>query len=86
MPGEDPAAAYQVLGSRRGTALPGVFVVGWARRASDGVVGRARLDAETGIKHVVAYLAARREAAARGGRAGGRGAAPHARRAAAPPS
>jgi len=30
-------------------------VVGWARRASDGVVGRARLDAETGIKHVAGY-------------------------------
>ena len=26
-------------------------MVGWARRASDGVVGRARLDAETGVKH-----------------------------------
>ena len=34
-----------------------IFVVGWARRASDGVVGRARLDAETGIKHVAGYLA-----------------------------
>jgi ferredoxin--NADP+ reductase len=34
-------------------------VVGWARRASDGVVGRARLDAETGIKHVAGHLAGR---------------------------
>ncbi len=32
-------------------------MVGWSRRASDGVVGRARLDAETGIKRVVEYLA-----------------------------
>jgi ferredoxin--NADP+ reductase len=39
--------------------MDGVFVVGWARRASDGVVGRARLDAETGIKHVQAFLARR---------------------------
>jgi hypothetical protein len=31
--------------------------VGWARRASDGVVGRARLDAETGIKRVLTGLA-----------------------------
>src|SRR5262249_28547777 len=31
----------------------------WARRASDGVVGRARLDAETGIKYVAAWLAER---------------------------
>ena len=59
VPGEDPAAAYQVLDPAAGTAQPGVFVVGWARRASDGVVGRARLDAETGIKHVAGYLAAR---------------------------
>ena len=34
-------------------------MVGWARRASDGGVGRARLDAETGIKHVVARLASK---------------------------
>ncbi|MGH7366194.1 MAG: FAD-dependent oxidoreductase [Candidatus Rokuibacteriota bacterium] len=58
-PGEDPCAAYQVLDPAAGAAQPGVFVVGWARRASDGVVGRARLDAETGIKHVAAYLAER---------------------------
>jgi ferredoxin/flavodoxin---NADP+ reductase len=58
-PGDDPAAAYQVLDPAAGRAQPGAFVVGWARRASDGVVGRARLDAETGIKHVVAYLADR---------------------------
>ena len=59
VPGEDPAAAYQVLDPAAGKAQPGVFVVGWARRASDGVVGRARLDAETGIKHVAGYLASR---------------------------
>jgi ferredoxin/flavodoxin---NADP+ reductase len=59
VPGEDPAAAYQVLDPAAGAAQPGVFVVGWARRASDGVVGRARLDAETGIKHVAEYLRGR---------------------------
>jgi ferredoxin--NADP+ reductase len=59
VPGEDPAAAYQVLDPAAGKAQPGVYVVGWARRASDGVVGRARLDAETGIKHVLPYLAER---------------------------
>ena len=59
VPGDDPAAAYQVLDPAAGRAQPGIFVVGWARRASDGVVGRARLDAETGIKHVATYLAAR---------------------------
>jgi len=55
----DPAAAYQVWDPVERRALPGVFVVGWARRASEGVVGRARLDAETGIKHMVAFLAGR---------------------------
>jgi ferredoxin--NADP+ reductase len=55
----DPAAAYQVLAPAAGTAQPGVYVVGWARRASDGVVGRARLDAETGIKHLLPYLVGR---------------------------
>ena len=64
VPGDDPAAAYQVLDPATGGAQPGVFVVGWARRASDGVVGRARLDAETGIKHVAAYLAGRPKRAA----------------------
>jgi ferredoxin--NADP+ reductase len=59
VPGEEPAAAYQVLDPAAGAAQAGVFVVGWARRASDGVVGRARLDAETGIKHVAGYLANR---------------------------
>jgi ferredoxin--NADP+ reductase len=55
--GDDPAGAYQVWDPEAGRPLSGAFVVGWARRASDGVVGRARLDAETGIKHVVAWLA-----------------------------
>jgi ferredoxin--NADP+ reductase len=59
VPGHEAAAAYQVLDPDTGTAEPGVFVVGWARRASDGVVGRARLDAETGIKHVASYLEGR---------------------------
>jgi ferredoxin/flavodoxin---NADP+ reductase len=54
-----PAAAYQVWDPEQGQPLAGIFVVGWARRASDGVVGRAKLDAETGIKHVLAWLQAR---------------------------
>ena len=56
---QDPAAAYQVWDPEQGRPLAGIFVVGWARRASDGVVGRAKLDAETGIKHVLAWLQAR---------------------------
>jgi len=58
---QDPAAAYQVWDPEKGQPLAGTFVVGWARRASDGVVGRARLDAETGIRHVLAWLQARQK-------------------------
>src|SRR5499426_543683 len=56
---QDAGAAYQVWDPQTQQPITGVYVVGWARRASDGVVGRARLDAETGIKHVLADLAAR---------------------------
>ncbi len=56
---EDPGAAYEVWDPEGQRLLPGVFVVGWSRRASDGVVGRARLDAETGIRRVVEYLASK---------------------------
>src|SRR5262249_33320565 len=56
---QDPGAAYQVWDPVQGQPLADVFVVGWARRASDGVVGRARLDAETGIKHILKSLEAR---------------------------
>jgi ferredoxin/flavodoxin---NADP+ reductase len=54
---QDPGAAYEVWDPESQRPLPGVFVVGWSRRASDGVVGRARLDAETGIKRVLEWLA-----------------------------
>jgi len=59
VPGDDPAGAYEVLDETAGKARAGAYVVGWARKASDGVVGRARLDAETGIRHVAAFLAGR---------------------------
>jgi ferredoxin--NADP+ reductase len=53
----DPAGPYQVWNPERNEPLDRVYVVGWARRASEGVVGRARLDAETGVKHILAKLA-----------------------------
>jgi ferredoxin/flavodoxin---NADP+ reductase len=56
-PGEDPS--YQVWDPAAARPLESVYVVGWARRASDGVVGRARLDAETGVKQILAEVAAR---------------------------
>ncbi|HMB35230.1 MAG TPA: FAD-dependent oxidoreductase [Methylomirabilota bacterium] len=54
---QDAGAAYQVWDPETQQPITGIYVVGWARRASDGVVGRARLDAETGIKRVLAGLA-----------------------------
>jgi ferredoxin--NADP+ reductase len=56
-PGEEPS--YQVWDPAANAPIDGVYVVGWARRASDGVVGRARLDAETGVKKILADVAAR---------------------------
>jgi ferredoxin--NADP+ reductase len=47
---------YQVVDPQTGAEMRGMFVVGWARRASDGLVGIARHDAEVGATHVLNYL------------------------------
>jgi ferredoxin--NADP+ reductase len=53
----DPGrAAYEVFDAQAGKALEGHYVVGWARRASDGLVGKARFDAEQGCDHILKYL------------------------------
>ncbi len=49
-------AAYQVFDPQSGKAIEGHFVVGWARKASDGLVGKARFDAEQGCNHILKYL------------------------------
>src|SRR5262249_6322620 len=54
---QDAGAAYQVWDPQTLQPITGIYVVGWARRASDGVVGRARLDAETRIKRARRGLA-----------------------------
>jgi len=36
--------------------MEGIYVVGWARKASEGLVGIARHDAEVGAVHVLKYL------------------------------
>ena len=38
-----------------------MYAVGWARKASDGLVGIARHDAEVGAAHVLKYLETARE-------------------------
>ena len=49
-------AAYEVYDTPRRCAMEGVYVVGWARKASEGLVGIARHDAEVGAVHVLKYL------------------------------
>lgn len=49
-------AAYEVFDPQSGRVVEGTYVVGWARKASEGLVGKARFDAEQGINHVLKYL------------------------------
>ncbi len=66
---EDPEATpYQVYDESTGAVERGVFVAGWSRNASEGVVGRAKQDGERCAAVVARYLAkqpARGEEAAR---------------------
>jgi ferredoxin--NADP+ reductase len=52
-PGDE---AYQVFDPESGKVCPGLFVIGWSRQASDGVVGRAKQDGERGMAVVNRYL------------------------------
>ncbi|MGA3213219.1 MAG: hypothetical protein ABSD20_18095, partial [Terriglobales bacterium] len=47
---------FEVCDPATGNLLDGFFVVGWARRASDGLVGIARHDGEVGAAKVIEYL------------------------------
>jgi ferredoxin--NADP+ reductase len=49
-------AAYEVFDPAAGKIIPGTYVLGWARKASEGLVGVARFDAEKGATHVLKYL------------------------------
>lgn len=49
-------AAYEVFDPESSSVLRGSYVIGWARKASEGLVGKARYDAEQGIEHVLHYL------------------------------
>lgn len=50
------APRYMVWDPEAKEPLWGTFVVGWARKASDGLVGKARADAEVGVEEILAYL------------------------------
>jgi ferredoxin--NADP+ reductase len=54
--GDPDRAAYQVFDPEPGQVREGSYLVGWARKASEGLVGTARFDAERGAEQVLAYL------------------------------
>jgi ferredoxin/flavodoxin---NADP+ reductase len=57
LPGDPNPAAYQPYDPEKKSALEGIFVAGWSRNASVGLVGVAKQDAERGMKVVNEYLA-----------------------------
>lgn len=57
LPGDPNPAAYQPYDPETKKALDGIFVAGWSRNASVGLVGVAKQDAERGMKVVNQYLA-----------------------------
>lgn len=53
----DPNAnLYEVADPETKHPIKGYFVVGWSRKASDGLVGLAKKDGETGTNYVLEYL------------------------------
>ena len=52
----EPGASYEVFDPGVSKVVPGTFVVGWARKPSEGLVGIARHDGEVGAARVLQYL------------------------------
>jgi ferredoxin/flavodoxin---NADP+ reductase len=59
LPGDPNPAHYQPYDPETKRVLDGIFVAGWSRNASVGLVGVAKQDAERGMKVVNAYLASK---------------------------
>jgi ferredoxin/flavodoxin---NADP+ reductase len=57
LPGDTNLGAYQPYDPETKKVLDGIFVAGWSRNASVGLVGVAKQDAERGMKVVNEYLA-----------------------------
>jgi ferredoxin--NADP+ reductase len=55
--GGDPSKPVYEVCEASGQLIDGVYVVGWARKASEGLVGIARHDAEVGAEQVLGFLA-----------------------------
>jgi ferredoxin--NADP+ reductase len=49
--------SYEVFDHEKKQPIPGIFVAGWSREASSGLVGVARKDGERGAKAILQYLA-----------------------------
>ena len=56
LPGDPNPAAYQPYDPEAKKVLEGIYVAGWSRNASVGLVGVAKQDAERGMKVVNDYL------------------------------
>src|SRR5262249_567758 len=56
----------QVFDPEPGQVCDGLFVIGWSRQASDGVVGKAKQDGERGMAVVNRYLQRREPGSAAG--------------------
>jgi len=54
--GDSAQPSYAVWNPDAGEVLPGDYVVGWARRASTGLVGIARHDGEVGAQKVIEFV------------------------------
>jgi ferredoxin--NADP+ reductase len=55
-PSNPKEPVYEIFDPETGKVLPGFYVVGWARRSSEGLVGVARHDGEVGAAKVLEYL------------------------------
>ena len=56
-PNDPDDSAFQAYDEEAGTVLPGIFLCGWARKASEGLVGVAKRDGEWCAEVVSRYLA-----------------------------
>jgi len=59
LPGDPNPAHYQPYDPATKRVLEGIYVAGWSRNASVGLVGIAKQDAERGMKVVNAYIASK---------------------------
>ncbi|MGB7947379.1 MAG: FAD-dependent oxidoreductase [Candidatus Binatia bacterium] len=59
LPGDPNPAAYQPYDPATKQVLGGIYVAGWSRNASVGLVGVAKQDAERGMRVVNEYLASK---------------------------